>query len=365
MDLLRAASKQEKIISVCAFFHLTHRTMSNQIALKAVSSRFLTKLRQKTRHDEDALNCCPHVFYHSVEHFIGHLLWALHPDRSCTEKKDKAQMDVIFGFLNKRRLCNVCRISIFAEFDVNILFKTFGVEITSFDDICHVQCRLCFRFWYQLFHHPQVPKLIIKSCSNNVFQYLCTMMEWMVQGILHFHNEQSDVFERGLVPYSIMIFRSINYWSLKDLQCYLKTHTDTIKSLVLKYASLQKNDGRFLHQDTAMLHLICILGRIALKCRTMGWKPMAPEDASVCASAIDFYKSQREKRYVGQWVSIVREDLLCGFLECSRPKDNAAAKCFKLCGGCKIVYYCSRSCQKRAWPQHKACCNRLSSRYAL
>src|SRR5690606_20712992 len=26
------------------------------------------------------------------------------------------------------------------------------------------------------------------------------------------------------------------------------------------------------------------------------------------------------------------------------------------CMGCRVVYYCSRACQRRAWPEHKPSC---------
>ena len=32
--------------------------------------------------------------------------------------------------------------------------------------------------------------------------------------------------------------------------------------------------------------------------------------------------------------------------------------CLKQCSACRIARYCSRECQKRAWPEHKAACCR-------
>jgi len=36
----------------------------------------------------------------------------------------------------------------------------------------------------------------------------------------------------------------------------------------------------------------------------------------------------------------------------------ASAQALSVCGGCREVSYCSRECQKAAWPAHKASCNK-------
>jgi len=37
---------------------------------------------------------------------------------------------------------------------------------------------------------------------------------------------------------------------------------------------------------------------------------------------------------------------------------SASAQALSVCGGCREVSYCSRDCQKAAWPTHKASCNK-------
>ena len=38
--------------------------------------------------------------------------------------------------------------------------------------------------------------------------------------------------------------------------------------------------------------------------------------------------------------------------ECRQPLSGLPQRC----GGCKVTYYCSKDCQKRAWPAHKDTC---------
>ena len=59
-----------------------------------------------------------------------------------------------------------------------------------------------------------------------------------------------------------------------------------------------------------------------------------------------------------------RELLSCSSMDCSKLEKDSGRR-FKLCAGCKMTHYCCRLCQKRAWPQHKTNCQKLSRMYAL
>jgi hypothetical protein len=53
--------------------------------------------------------------------------------------------------------------------------------------------------------------------------------------------------------------------------------------------------------------------------------------------------------------------VFCG--GCKRQEPGLAVKeVFKVCARCKLVSYCSKECQRRAWPLHKPGCNRHSSK---
>eukprot|EP01084_Bolivina_argentea_P259471 437811_1 len=56
----------------------------------------------------------------------------------------------------------------------------------------------------------------------------------------------------------------------------------------------------------------------------------------------------------------MKQKPICGFIRCTNSQNNNQK--FKLCSGCKMTYYCSKSCQKRSWNiRHRTECNILHS----
>ncbi|KAK7006168.1 MYND finger domain-containing protein [Favolaschia claudopus] len=54
-----------------------------------------------------------------------------------------------------------------------------------------------------------------------------------------------------------------------------------------------------------------------------------------------------------------KKSLRCFAMNCDNSLHTASHK-FQRCGSCKIVSYCGKECQKRAWPEHKSICKTLS-----
>ncbi|KAJ8075543.1 hypothetical protein PM082_021173 [Marasmius tenuissimus] len=51
--------------------------------------------------------------------------------------------------------------------------------------------------------------------------------------------------------------------------------------------------------------------------------------------------------------------LRCDGIQCDHIDSVAISRGFKRCGGCRSVFYCSPSCQKNAWKEHREECKRL------
>ena len=61
----------------------------------------------------------------------------------------------------------------------------------------------------------------------------------------------------------------------------------------------------------------------------------------------------------------LRETVTCGYEGCS-TKQDVSKRIFKICSGCKIAYYCSSKCQKKAWKaHHRQTCSALKCKINL
>lgn len=58
--------------------------------------------------------------------------------------------------------------------------------------------------------------------------------------------------------------------------------------------------------------------------------------------------------------SITRMGMCCNEM-CSLPNQMAKRSTMLCCTGCRVANYCSRECQKAAWPENKEFCERLRS----
>jgi len=52
------------------------------------------------------------------------------------------------------------------------------------------------------------------------------------------------------------------------------------------------------------------------------------------------------------------DEVVCSYCELSEPHLKLISKTLKVCGQCKMVYYCSPECQHKAWKLHKVVCER-------
>merc|ERR1712062_917268 len=105
--------------------------------------------------------------------------------------------------------------------------------------------------------------------------------------------------------------------------------------------------------------------RIKSKCTQMRfWREYAVEiqDAEIL-------RLIRCKGYAGRGKSVVRWSEMpimvnCGWNECQKRGPYIGLTGFKVCGRCKMAYYCSRTCQKKAWNSgHRDQCTILVKYY--
>ena len=162
-----------------------------------------------------------------------------------------------------------------------------------------------------------------------------------------------------------MMVLSIKYWKLRQLESYMKMHFESINSMIIHFLVAKKElkwrGKKQSKSKTILCNMIYFHSRIAVKSHKEGLKW---PDGYESALDLNLYKSCKSEMRVRDLYIVYRQDMICGFVDCMKPQSDFAER-FKMCGGCKLVHYCSRLCQKRAWIQHKQHCNELLSRYAL
>lgn len=167
----------------------------------------------------------------------------------------------------------------------------------------------------------------------------------------------------------------------------LKMHPDVLNNKTLRESAIsflvRFGTDTILEDDQVGIHNIrgaalFALYAIALENYDTS-KPLYREDLSDMMANEDFFMKYRDL-VQGCERSVLR--FFCRRTPCSclnkkalqmhQPKtglcdhcdDRIESKSLWKCTGCNAFQYCSKGCQKAAWPGHKGNCNRLDLRYA-
>merc|ERR1712129_611418 len=72
---------------------------------------------------------------------------------------------------------------------------------------------------------------------------------------------------------------------------------------------------------------------------------------------------ERNSKCKKEICKIMTRNARCCWYKCSKNIKDGITILFKVCSGCSMSYYCSKSCQKKAWKYgHKEICKTLRRR---
>lgn len=233
-------------------------------------------------------------------------------------------------------------------------------------------------------NHPRSPKIMMKLCadSSGFFQKLCFSLYVCLIGILPAvpviditktlkgpieHRDMASQFTR-------LFLLSIKYWNQNHVDFYVNHFYGAVEHWrkELKQSPLwnEVQDGYRVQRQLAQIpetplsdadnyrfllsqvnyYLECTQYFVAKRSKKIKWK------------------GRCLKNCYGEFKLAVKLQrgpvLCCASSKCSKYEIDCD-EMFKVCGGCKMTYFCSRSCQKRAWPQHKQLCRSLSRCFQL
>lgn len=350
---------------------------------KPIPAEQLSKLYQIT-HGHDLPYCrskCGHLYYPSVRSFAEHLMWLLGQEGSYDTFE--YHFEVLKKLLRVHWLCGVCRNVILSLIPFHSLFP--GQDLLYCFD--KWRCSLYLTLYRQLYRHSRFPKVMMRACSHSIdqFQSICMLFESLLNA--SFSSIIDDRLYYDALGLGKILILTVKYWKRKHFEYYLPNHFNTIHKWRLRLADssvlrpeMERNYTVWTKEDLDPTKRMQLTTEAARKwemlaihhlVRDFQWiirlraHLVAKNLASFTGNMFDYNLSEITERMehvksMGKIKSY--NNLCCASTQCSKLERHSR---FKLCGGCKMTYYCSRSCQKRAWSNHKENCIKLSHLYQL
>ena len=316
-------------------------------------------------------NHCPHHHYQSIHCFENHLLSLLnHNARYYAVVYRHQELNELISLLRKHSLCAICRNTILSNTPFQDLFL--GKELIS----CANESRghLYLFLYCRFFDHPRFPKIMMQICSKSMhhFQSLCIVFEWLLNITLRGTGDHLIGHKFVAMVFARFIFLTMRYWKRRHYRFWKTYHSDTIRNWLRKLAEPStyrevelgltnvstRPDGTVstLSGSEQMHNTMCCVDQL------VQYILLASQSWNLTISI--FKQVLTVKQIHSFFTTKTRQAVQCS-LESCRKLEYGNEKRFKLCGGCKMTYYCSRSCQKRAWSNHKEKCSKLSRLYRL
>ena len=260
---------------------------------------------------------CPHHFYGSTQLFVDHICWYLQQDLNHRDIRCiiGIHTGVIWSLLLGHSLCSRCRnLMISSEQFMYCIYTMLISRIDNDDKKGAISTRYC--LFFRLVDHPRMARVLHKLLPK-------VMRRSSVLKLLLFHTPKISQVPLPINPIPKLKSISVAYIEFLSLCTkYWKRHNfKRIMNSMVKTESLVL----FSHPSTD------------------------------CT----FDEMNRSKTRED-----VKQRTRCSSVQCDKPQSDSKEQ-FKLCGGCRFTYYCCRSCQKRAWPQHKPICATLRRVYNL
>ena len=298
------------------------------------------------------------MYYPSIQMFVDHVLWVL---RQCEDPDIYVlHNQVLTRLMRNLVFCGHCRNILISSTKMMEVVCSADKMIThSRSQVYRSSAELRRIVWCRLFEHPKVPKVMMQICrrSMSAFRLICKSFHNLAQYALcdtdkdGWKADLSHVFDQ----YSCFVYMTVKYWNEDQIMYYMRNHLirPLYRDLLPRWQFIQRIREHSFSVFENIAYLIYLKNKKAWMCA----RP--PVEKAVLVSYRECSKKFRRElsREERMW-------LFCSSSQCNKARKDSENQC-KLCGGCKVTYYCCRSCQKRAWPQHKPVCLRLRQLYAL
>lgn len=242
-------------------------------------------------------------------------------------------------YLQSVSFCRLCQMGMlsalpFDELISETCIQRYGPQMRNKHEM--IALSICFA----LTLHPQMPIVWAKAFTNNrpCFDIIFNIFRLAIKryNVVNHSLCSGSPHSFAEACFCVCFLLSAKYWApalLKEVQDH---YARQILELMVKYAEFRSECNNVLCQiNPYVLHLM------------------------PCTSEQLFRDSQVQVANIRRVIKKYHHCCFC------RELQFALDSKMKVCGGCKMAYYCSRSCQKEAWPSHKPTCVKLRSMYAL
>lgn len=260
--------------------------------------------------------------------------WVETTGKSCTE-----QMHLV--------LSNIVRILTFQGSFAGWVDASIGRVSTS-------DLLLCF------FEHSKMHKIMAISFheNSNCFYTLCEQMISMVSK--PYDPETCSWTMKDL--FLVGFLRSIKYWS-KGLLCdFMSCYGEELQDAMGLNSANGFSQGP-VPKSIVIWHELYYRHKWKTQFSPLMFRVTDPKLALPLEVSRTISRSMRSSM-INPFIKFLNDIMYCSGEKCGK-QQGASENVFKLCGGCKATYYCSKSCQKRHWPKHKHECRRFQTLYPL
>eukprot|EP01084_Bolivina_argentea_P047336 87210_1 len=319
---------------------------------KVIPKEFIIKSDAKHDYErkiEDQMRCAHH-FYSSSVQYVKHISSALQQN---AKHKDEVKHQCQELLKIKRRLCTNCINLLLSEIPytdiINISIDTDTSEI--------IQLRK-FLVW-SIFAHRKSYRLIVKCLRFETldFGYLCDIV---LDGWKHLCTK----YTLSWVEVIDMFFLSTKYWT----KCHLIYFVNN--NFVYKFRDRFQKSIVKLGMDSIVVSETCAYIFTYIQYKILEW-PNKFRNMIYnlrIRNILNFPTYCTKKEILKRRKRVKKKFCFieCGSVKCNKSTDSIhmKVKSFKVCGGCKMSYYCSKSCQKKDWNGgHSIVCKKLKRHY--
>eukprot|EP01084_Bolivina_argentea_P147713 258381_1 len=339
--------------------------------------------------DETDIDACVHLNYSSSQTFVRRLLGLLHPQlklqqdaESILTYGDLLRMPSIAPFSN---MCCHCCIVLLSETHVNNILKNFIMKYIDFSEPpkeISFGNLAEFAFWCLCNNVAKFYKIIGRYTTINEKMYIkgeqiMKMNKSADPQCMRYAHEFHFICNMAVSKrhtrfmYLRNLFLSVKYWNSYQLIFFVNHHAKDLFNFLLDAMVNNFEMHSIAGDEVGAVRQIITASWILISNKyfrlPVSMLSLITEHSRQFMSSICKYYSIEHMNNLER-IQLKEQIKKCGWcgiiLALEDEQVNLKLKC-RICKQCKMIYYCSRFCQKISWnTEHRNVCRRLSDMYS-